>query len=58
MTRIQRAKAIEFLEIVTEVEPNEIESCEDYELEAWLYEMDIVWDGNEWGPEYDDDCNC
>ena len=37
MTIIQKQKAIEFLEIVTEVEPDEIESCEDYELEAWLY---------------------
>lgn len=51
MTGIQRAKAIEFLEIVTEVDSDEIKACEDYELEAWLYEMDIVWDGNEWGPE-------
>lgn len=46
MDPYQRSEAEEYLSIITDVDPDKIEACEDYELEAWLAEL-----GYEWKPD-------
>lgn len=39
----------EFLKLITEVNPDEIdEKYEDWEIIAWLEEMDYEWNGASW----------
>lgn len=44
----QRILAVDLLEAETEVPKEQIEQYQDYELEAWLYELGFEWDGNRW----------
>lgn len=45
MTNFQRAEAIDLLAAETDVPLAEIEGYNDFELEAWLWEL-----GYEWNP--------
>mgnify|MGYP003494968782 CR=1 FL=1 len=47
----QRILAIDLLEAETEVPKDEIEKYEDWELEAWLYELGFDWNGRKWVTE-------
>lgn len=48
MNMYQRILAIEVLEAETEVPVENIEQYQDYELEAWLYELGFEWNGRKW----------
>lgn len=48
MGMYQRILAIDLLEAETDVPREEIEEYQDYELEAWLYELGFEWDGRKW----------
>ena len=46
MSDYQRQEAIDFLCIITEVDPDHIEEYDDIGLEAWLGELGYVWNPN------------
>ncbi len=46
MTPYQRQEAIDLLCELTDAGQDEIESCDDFGLEAWLYELGFDWHAN------------
>jgi len=46
MTDYQRQEAIDFLCIITDVDPDAIEDYDDIGLEAWLGELGYAWNPN------------
>ena len=46
MDTYQRQEAIDFLCIITEVDPDKIEEYDDISLEAWLGELGYAWKAN------------
>ena len=50
-----QAEGRDFLKLITEVDPGEIDAYQGHAIEAWLTEMCYDWNGQSWVMEAADD---